>query len=208
MSRPSGDEIDLLDLLAEDVREAFSERSYRIDSAVEMDPGFNTGDVRSALERGLVLRSLSVACGRVGVDFRTANGSGRELRFASDLIDRRYRVRRAHRRVDGEIVVPLSSDAALAGRDEEPEATLFEDMVVDDWAFLWLLAPDRRTIDEVLAAEVVGYIEGRPGRLKFGSVLLLGTTSGPSPTGFRPTEEDLDLGDDVPGEDTVGDVGS
>lgn len=210
MSRPNQAEFEQLDCLADDLRESYSERSYRVDSALALDAGFDTGDARSALERGLVLNSLAVGCGLLGVDFRTANGSGRELRFEGALVDRRYRVRRARRLADGEIVVHVSSDASLATNPDDPaELSLFDDAVVDDWAFLWLLAPDRRTIQEVLAAEVTGYTEGRPGRLKFGIVRALGTVQDPTPLGFRPAEEDLDLGDDDESDEgTIGGVGA
>lgn len=210
MSQPPPDELDELGALAEELRESYSARSYQLDVVAEMDRGFDNGDVRSALERGIVIDAVGSAAGRVGVDFRPVNGKGRELRFASNLIDRRYRVRRARRRADGEIIVPISADSALADHadDADLRSTLFGDQALEDWLYLWLLSPDHGTIDEILAAEVIGVIEGRPGRLKLGSVISLGVTPDVGPRRFEPTDEDLDLGDDDEGEDTGEGIGA
>lgn len=185
MSRPSSSELAQLNRLSNELREEFEERGHRIDKGLSADRAFGRGS-RSSMTRELVADVISAAASPMGIDFRSVNGAGRELRFLS-AVDRRYRLRRARRSVDGELVVPVSSDSALA----IDELTLIRE---EHWGFLWVVNDDSQ-MAEVLIAEIVGFTEGRPGRLRFGEVIALGSPNSPR-GGFRPTDEDLDLGDE------------
>jgi hypothetical protein len=191
MSQPSSKELHLLSQVADELREVFAERGYRVDVAMNVDPAFGSGWSRSAVTRDLVVAAVSSAASRVGVDFRPVNGSGREFRCLSGAIDRRYRLRRATRRADGSLVIGASADSALASAAD----SLFPE---EQWTFAWVLSPDGQ-IDEVLAAEVVGYVAGHPGHLRLGPSFSLGG-GGDMPTrGFRPTDESLEEFDEEEG---------
>ena len=182
MSQPSDADFRLLHAVAEELRDVFGERGYRVDVAMEVDPAFGSGWARAAVTRDLVIDAVSGAASRQGLDFRPVNGGGREFRTLTGTIERRFRLRRAVRRADGSLLITASSASALAIED----GALFAGEL---WAFAWTLSDDGQ-IDEVLACEVTGYVEGMPGHLKLGHVFAL--TGDNSPTGgFRPTEEDL-----------------
>lgn len=190
MSQISDAELDLLNHVADELREVFAERGHRVDVAMETDPAFGSGWSRAAVTRDLVVDATSGAASRIGLDFRAVKGSGREFRTTSGIVERRFRLRRAHRSADGELIINASSDSALALADES-EASLFDQEL---WAFAWILSADGM-IAEVLLAEVVGFVEGSPGHLKLGRVIGLGGGEAPS-RGFRPTDEGLDGFDD------------
>jgi hypothetical protein len=187
MSPPSDLERQRLDRIADELREAFSERGYRVDVALEADPAFGSGRSRSSLMNDLVLETVSRSASKLGVYFQPVNGTGREL-----IGERhRYRIRRAKRDAKEDLIVTVSSESSL-GMEEEP--TLFP---LTSWIFGWITNADG-LIDEVIAAEILGILPGSPGRLLLGNVLHLGS-DGPFGGGFRPAEEDLDLGDEGEG---------
>lgn len=192
MSHPSGLELKMLNQVADELREVFAERGFRVEQALEVDEAFGRGGARGALMRDLVLDAVSAAASRVGLDFRPVNG-GRELRHVSNDVDRRYRVRRAHRNAGGDLIITSSSDSALAAE----EGSLFRK---ESRAFAWIPGADG-LMSEVLIAEILGYYEGTPGHLKLGPAIPLG--SGDLPLGgFRPSDEPLDgFGDDELGEE-------
>jgi len=193
MSQLGSQEIRLLSQVADELREVFSERGYRVDVAMDADPSFGSGWSRAALTRDLVVDAVSVAASRVGVDFRPINGIGRELRFLSADVDRRYRVRRGRRRSSGGLLIQASSDSALAS----VERSLFD---TEQWAFVWTLSPDG-LIGEVLVAEVTGYVDGSPGHLELGRMVALGA-SGAYGGEFLPADEGLDGYEDEEGFDS------
>ena len=58
MSSPSDVECERLDFIAAELREAFSERGYRVDVALEADEAFGSGSSRSSLMRDLVMDAV------------------------------------------------------------------------------------------------------------------------------------------------------
>jgi hypothetical protein len=190
MSQPSEIELNLFSQVASELREVFVERGYRVARALDADPAFGSGWSRSALTRDLVVGAVSGTASRIGLDFRPVNGSGREFRYFSGAVDRRYRLRRATRRKSGEIIIETSSDSALATTED----SLFPK---EQWTFAWLISPDG-LIGETLIAEVVGYVDGSPGHLELGQVVGLGSDALET-EGFLPTDEGLDGFDDEEG---------
>ncbi len=190
MSHPTPGELNLLAQVADELREVFVERGYRVEVAMNADPAFGSGWSRAAVTRDLVVDAVSGAASRFGLDFRPVNGSGREFRYLAGAVDRRYRLRRATRKPDGPLIIGASADSALASGGD----SLFRQ---EQWTFAWVLSPDG-LIGEVLAAEVLGYVEGRPGHLVLGDTISLG--GGDLPTGgFRPTDEGLEGFDEEEG---------
>jgi len=197
MSSPSDVERERLDFIADELREAFSERGHRVDVALEADPAFGSGRSRSSLMNDLVIDAVSRSAGKVGgVYFQPVNGSGRELMG----VRHRYRIRRAKRDAEGDLIIEVSSDSSL-GLEEEP--TLFP---IESWIFGWVSNAEG-LIAEVIAAEVLGVRPGSPGRLILGSVLPLGS-GGPMGGGFIPVDEELDLGLGDENEDDEGSLGA
>lgn len=196
MSLPSDAERLRLDAIALDLRETFAERGHHVDTALEADPAFDSGDARSALMRALVKETLGRAASIVGgVAYQSVNGSGRELVGERH----RYRVRKATRNASGDLVITASSESSL-GVEEEP--SLFP---LEQWVFGWIPDGDG-LIAEVFVAEVLGIASGSgPGQLILGHALPLGGGT-PFGGGFTPSEEDLDLGEDD--EDTSGAAGA
>ena len=196
MSSPSDVERERLDFIAAELREAFSERGYRVDVALEADEAFGSGSSRSSLMRDLVMDAVSRSASRVGdIYFRPVNGAGRELVGARH----RYRIRRAKRDAEDNLIIEVSSESTLV-LEEEP--TLFS---MENWIFGWVSNAEG-LIAEVIAAEVLGVRPGSPGRLILGDVLALGS-GGPTGGGFTPADEDLDLGlgeEDEGGESGLG----
>ena len=196
MSSPSDVERERLDFIAAELREAFSERGYRVDVALEADEAFGSGSSRSSLMRDLVMDAVSRSASRVGdIYFRPVNGAGRELVGARH----RYRIRRAKRDAEDNLIIEVSSESTLV---LEEESTLFS---MENWIFGWVSNAEG-LIAEVIAAEVLGVRPGSPGRLILGDVLTLGS-GGPTGGGFTPADEDLDLGlgeEDEGGESGLG----
>ena len=181
MSQLSADEIRQLNGVANELREVFAERGHRIDVALGVDPAFTS---RGALTRDLVVEGAGRGASHAGLDFRSVNGSGREFRTISGITERRFRLRRGRRRPDGELVVAASADSALAGVDED--SLLHQ----EQWVVVWV-ASGEDAVGEILVAQVIGYSEGRPGHLKLGPAIPLGTAATPI-VGFVPEDEELD----------------
>jgi hypothetical protein len=185
MSLPSGLERQQLDVIADDLRETFSERGHHVDVALDADDAFGSGQSRSSLMRDLVRDTVARKASQLGVGFEPVNGTGRELVGAHH----RYRLLRAKRNAKAEIVIAVNTESSL--RFEE-EASLFP---LQNWVFGWISDSDG-LIGEVFAAEIIDIFIGRPGRLVLGVVLALGSSVDGGPFGgkFNASDEGLDLG--------------
>jgi hypothetical protein len=196
MSQLSEDLRGQLSVVASEISETLEERGGRIDVALDLDESFHEGTAKTALERSLVVTGVQRGVGRVdGLSFQRV-GSGVEVIAADE--DGHYhhlRVRRAKRNATGDLVVTASSTSALVVGDE---SSLFT-------SHLWVLAfllDDHHQLREFLASLVVGFEDGKPGRLILGktySILTIPSVGG-SPERFRTTDDDLDFpGDEEDG---------
>ena len=196
MSSPSDVERERLDFIADELREAFSERGIVLTLPLRRTRAFGSGRSRGSLMSDLVMDTVSRSASKVGgIYFHPVNGPGRELVGARH----RYRIRRAKRDAEDNLIIEVSSESSLV-LDEEP--TLYS---IESWVFGWITNTEG-LIAEVIAAEVLGVRPGSPGRLILGNVLALGS-GGPVGGGFTPAEEDLDLGlgeEDEGGESGLG----
>lgn len=177
--------------VAEELRETFSERGYRVDAAMEVDPAFGSGRSRSALRRDLIVETTQEVASRVGLDFRQVKGGGRELRTLTGTTDRRFRMRAARRQSDGDLRVDSSSDSVFA----QEENSLWWN---EHWVFGWTIGDDDQ-LDEIFVAEVIGRVDGNPGYLVFGELHHLGGETPPSTGTFLPDDGPLPGFDDEDG---------
>jgi hypothetical protein len=157
MSLPGARELQKLHEIADELHEVFDERGYRVEVALDADPAFGSGFSRSHLERDLALGVIEVAASQAGgPGFMHVNGAGRELVGEHH----RYRLLRGKRDAEGELVVVPSSETAFA----DEEASL---LPREHWVLCWLIG-DAGTLEDVVAAAVVGTSSGKPGRLVLG----------------------------------------
>lgn len=194
MSHHTPADLTLFCRVAADLREVFAERGYRVDLALEADQAFGSGMSRAALRRDLAIDAVSESASRNGLDFRPVNGSGRELRHGSRGVYRRYRFLSGKRQADGSLLIKANSDSALVG--PEDEETLIPE---ERWVWAYTTVPSLELIDEVVIAEIRGFIEGRgrAGQLVLGPEVALLQPLAPPPVGFTPPDEnELDFGDD------------
>lgn len=70
------------------------------------------------------------------------------------------------------------------------------------WVYSFTLSEDD-LIDEVFVAEALDYVDGSPGHLTLGDAVYLGHDLPPT-RGFIPTSEDLDVDDDLDGQEEAG----
>lgn len=183
MSQPSAVELDQFKIVAAEMREVFDERGYRVEVALDVDPGFGSGGSRASLVRDLAIDAASAAASRHGLDFRTVNGSGREFRCVGDAVDRRYRLRKAARRADGGYVIPTNAKSAMYS---DSDSLIPEEL----WVMGYTLTREG-TLQDVFIAPVEGIAQGLPGHLILGPVIEL-VDAPAAPAGFQPTDEDLE----------------
>jgi hypothetical protein len=194
MSQTSLRELDQLKRVASEMREVFEERGYRVDLALEVDPGFGSGGSRASLVRDLAIDAASAAASRHALDFRTVNGSGREFRCFSDGVDRRFRLRKAGRRADGTYVIPTNAKSAMYS---DGDSLIPEEL----WVFGYTVTAES-TLQNVFIAPVLGIEQGLPGHLILGRTVEL-VDAPATPAGFQPVDEDLEgfeLDEDESGE--------
>lgn len=185
----------LLHRLADEIRETFEDRGWKIEKATHLDSAFSkTRRSQSALGRDLVIDAIETATARIGLACRSVRGGACDVIALVDGADRRFRVRKANIDPDtGDYEIIGTSDSILVISEAEPDS-LFP---AERWVLGYTVDGDGMIID-IFAARVLGMTEDSVPRLRLGPVTLLGT--GGSPTlpsgwGFRPADED-DLGDE------------
>jgi hypothetical protein len=194
MSLPSVGELELLDAVAYEVREVLDERGYRVQVALDADPAFGSGNSRSWLTRDLVLDAITRKAAQLGLPSRAVNGSGRELVGEAH----RYRILKASRDRDGNIIIRVGSDSSLILQEDE---TLLPS---EPWVFGFIVDDDG-CIAEVFIARIDGYEDGRPGCLILGPERIIGARGTPPiGGGFQPADEGLEGIDDEDNEEDEG----
>jgi hypothetical protein len=187
MSQPTDAVLDKLRIIAADLQEVAAERGYRVDVALDVDPAFGSGQARAWLLRDLVMDAIDEAASRVGVEFQTINGGGRELQTVVDGVIRRFRCKSASRNSDDLIEVLANSDSPLM--IDEDDGSLYS---VEPWVFGYISSKSA-VLEEVFVAPILGFIEGTPGHFELGQAIqLLGPELPPSGLGFKPTDEGLE----------------
>lgn len=204
MSHPSDRLLRQLSQVSTELQEVFAERGHRVDVALEADESFgSTAQSKTSLMRELALDAVAAAASRVGVQFGVVNGSGRELRTFDDGVDRRFRVRRASRDSDGNIVLMANSDAPLRVVVDEGDGLY----PVEAWAFGWIPVAEAVLVAEVFVAPILDFVPGNPGHLVLGRAISLLGPDTPSGGGFTPRDEGLDGFDDDEDDEMGGDTG-
>ncbi|HEY3716988.1 MAG TPA: hypothetical protein VGL39_20880 [Jatrophihabitantaceae bacterium] len=188
MVHPSPDETRHLKAIAREMFESGEESGYLVGVATAHHPAFSRSRrPSSALERELVLDAVRRAASREGVFVEDLSG-GVDLVTSDGGHIRRYRVKRGERSTSGyRFVCGLGSSLLTA----EPDGLFVEDR----W-LLGYISSDDHTLDEVVAAEVVGHRGdgGGPVVLILGTVIRL--SDAPPPDGFTSTDEGLSGFDD------------
>src|SRR5262245_19767851 len=192
--------------LADEIRETFEERGWKIEQAVQLDQAFSqTRRPRSSLGRALVLDAIEEASSRIGLGYKSVSGGGCDVIDLVDSADRRFRVRKADIDPDtGDYDIICGSDSILIVTDAEPDSLL----PAERWV-LGYTVDDEGLIVDIFAARVLGITEDAVPRLQLGPVTLLGAGSSATPPpggGFQPADED-DLGDNLDQEDSGDNTG-
>lgn len=191
--------------LADEIRETFEERGFRIGQAVELDRSFSRSRrPQSSLGRAMVLNAIEEATSRIGLGYRSVSGGGCDVIDVVDTADRRFRVRKAEIDPDtGDYKIMSPSDSILTIADAEPDSLL----LAERWVLGYTVDDDGLIVD-IFAARVLGITDEAVPRLQLGSVTLLGAGDSATPPsgGFQPPDED-DLGDDDLDQGDFGDTG-
>lgn len=203
MSQTSEEQFEQLVEIAEELREVFGARGHSVDVALSVDPAFTSGRSRSSLSRDLALSAIFAKASQVGMDFRSVNGEGKELRGGDGNVYRRYRLLRAKESATGEIAITANAQSSLSSECEE-QGSLFPD---EQWVFGWTLTTDG-LIGQVFVCPVLGVSKGTPGHLLVGRLLHLHRAALPAGPGFRPATEYLAGFDDEDEEDSDGTTGA
>jgi hypothetical protein len=173
--------------IAAEISEAFEEKGFKVDLAMEADECFTSGQARAMLQRDIVIEAAQIAASRLGViDYRPVNGSGRELRAMVGATDRHYRIKRATL-IEDEWKIRANSDSALAAPSDPEDALLFGSP--EQWVLGWGMTDDAR-IETVFIARVTGVTDGQPQWLTLGPQIELLSGPGSAPGGrFHPSDD-------------------
>lgn len=185
MSHPNQEQLAKLRMIAAELQEVVAERGYRVDVALDVDPAFGSGQARAWLLRDLVMDAIDESASRVGVEFQTINGGGRELQTLGDGVIHRFRCKSASRVSDDQIGVLASSNSPLVVEEDGMYA-------VEPWIFGYI-SSSSTMLDEVFIAPILGFVEGNPGHFELGRpIQLLGAELPTKGTGFKPSDEGLE----------------
>lgn len=172
--------------IATEISEAFDEKGFKVDLAMETDACFTSGQARVMLQRDIVLEAAEIAASRLGgIAYGSVNGSGRELRAMVGVADRHYRIKRATRNED-EWKIRANSDSALAAPSDPDDALLLG--FPEQWVLGWGVVDDQ--IETVFIAPVLDVTDRQPHWLVLGPQIELLVGPGSTPGGrFRPTDD-------------------
>lgn len=114
--------------LADEIRETFEERGWKIEQAVDLDPAFGRSRrSQSSLGRDLAVDAIETASKRLGLECRSVSGGACDVLVVVGDVVRHHRVRKATKDVEtGEYEVVCHSDSILAVEDSS-EALLREE---------------------------------------------------------------------------------
>jgi hypothetical protein len=190
--RPLG--LDVLHLIADEVRLVFEEDGHVIASALQLDSSFRrSARVETELRRALILKGVTQGASRNGVYF-VSDSSTVTLTVPVPEGLCHFRVLWAKKRADGTYAIPTNAGSTWG----ELDPNTFE--IETHWVIGFTLNEEFGSLGELFAAEVLGATNGRPGRLRLGQPMLLGS-SGTSP--FERRFEGADPG--LPGFDDIED---
>lgn len=195
MVHPSTDEIRRLKIVAREMSESGDESGYLVGVATAQHPSFR-GSRRpsSALERELFVDAARSAASREAFYVDDTNGGVDLIAVDGDRM-RKYRVKRGSKTAAGDYKFLCGLGSSLL--TTEPDGLYIEER----WVLGYFSSNDH-TVDEVIAAEVVGSKGARPATLLLGTIIQLSEV--PPPKGFTSTDEGLDGFED---EGEAGDAG-
>lgn len=183
MSRPSDEEIAKLRAVAQEIHDSGDESGYLVGVATSQHRAFAKSQrPASALERELFLDAARRAGSREGLYIEEESG-GLDLVAVAGTKLRKYRVKRGARTADGEYRFVCGAGSSLLTAETNG-------LITEERWILGYLSSDDHTVDEVIAAEVIGHIGDGPVTLLLGTIITLSRT--PTPGGFKSTNEGLD----------------
>lgn len=196
MVHPSAGEIQRLQAVAREMFESGDESGYLVGVATAQHRAFRRSRrPSSALERELFVDAARRAASREGFGIDDTNG-GVDLIALEGRRLRKYRVKRGSKTAAGDYRFMCGLGSSLL--TTEPD-TLY---VEERW-ILGYLSSDDHTLEEVIAAQVVGSEGAGPVNLLLGTIIRL--SDAPPPKGFTSTDEGLEgFDDDDAGEAGVG----
>jgi len=196
MSHPSDVEIQRLKAVAREMIESGDESGYLVGVAAAQHSSFgNTRRPSSAMERELFLDAARQAASREGLGIEEPCGGVDLIGVGGNYI-RRYRIKRGARTSAGDFKFVCGLGSSLL--TTEPDTLYIEER----WILGYLSSNDH-TVEEVIAAQVIGHKGDGPVELVLGPIIPL--SDGPLPDGFTSTDEGLDGFDDA---DEAGDEGA
>ena len=181
--------------------ESGDESGYLVGAATAQHSAFSRSRrPSSALERELFLDAARRAASREGFYLDEANG-GLDLIAGDGGHLRKYRVKRGTRTVDGmyRFMCGLGSRLLITEADALYTETRW---------LLGYVSSDDHTLEEVIAAEVVGSQGSGNGPVTLNLGIIIRLTSSAPPPGFTSSNEGLDGFGDDERDDDEGDAGA
>lgn len=186
MVHPTGDEIRRLKAVAWEMSEGGGESGHLVGVATSQHPSFtNSSRPAGWLERELFLDAARRAAQREGFAVESDNGAFDVVSVGNSRI-RKYRVKRGHRTAGGDYRFVCGLGSTLL-------TTECDLLYVEERWILGYFSTDDHTIDEIIAAEVVGGAETRTGPvlLRLGAIVNLLDSSPAVSHEFVSTDEGL-----------------
>ncbi|PVY28357.1 hypothetical protein [Williamsia muralis] len=194
--------MDLLDQLANDIRETFDDRGHRIEQAISHDPAFRKNrKSQSSLGRDLFVDATELGSHRLGLNYRVVNGNASEVVLLVGDVYRYFRVRKAKWNADVDDFEVIGEESILTIEDAE------EGLYGAERWILGYTATDDEMVEKIFVARVLGVSGESVSRLVLGPATLLGTAGATPPGGggfSPPDEDDLGFDDDMDQDDEEG----